>query len=390
MYIFGEQASWRVGRGNHIYENGTLQFFNQPEGYVTPKSGGGYDYVYQYKDHLGNVRLSYMDNGSTTEIVEESNYYPFGLKHKGYNTAISANGNSVAQKWGYLGQEIQDELGLDWLTFRYRNYIPELGRFFGVDPISEEYFSITNYQFAHNNPIWKVEIEGLEGATSTGNGNDDTTNHEPVKVKTQEAFVGDGPLGPAVGTKVVQETVKRTVGQKVLGALTNIAKGGGTLITALLMPQMAHAPTGDNAPSNVENFAIDEKLRPDNLQINVQGESDSPIQRFDDTLIDVESSVILETFGGDGDITSEFELTEDQALDVGMDFVGDDYKELGKPGSGVFRSNVQNEDGTYNQFRIDNNSLEGKHKPKVPHVHLEIIDPSRKEPLVNNHIRIIQ
>jgi len=45
------------------------------------------NYVYQYKDHLGNVRLSYADtnnNGSVTsvEIREENNYYPFGLKHR--------------------------------------------------------------------------------------------------------------------------------------------------------------------------------------------------------------------------------------------------------------------------------------------------------------------
>ena len=47
-------------------------------------------YVYQYKDHLGNVRLSYSDANKnnaieSNEIIEETNYYPFGLAHKGYN-----------------------------------------------------------------------------------------------------------------------------------------------------------------------------------------------------------------------------------------------------------------------------------------------------------------
>ncbi|MEO0902230.1 MAG: hypothetical protein AAFY00_09475, partial [Bacteroidota bacterium] len=91
--------------GNHIYENGNLQFFNHPEGYVTPDGQGGYDYIYQYKDHLGNVRLSFIDNNGTTEIVEENNYYPFGLKHKGYNEAVSPLGNSVANKWKYNDKE---------------------------------------------------------------------------------------------------------------------------------------------------------------------------------------------------------------------------------------------------------------------------------------------
>lgn len=70
------------------YENGVLQFFPHAEGYVKHKGNNQFIYAYQYKDHLGNVRLSYADingNGTiepATEILEENNYYPFGLKHK--------------------------------------------------------------------------------------------------------------------------------------------------------------------------------------------------------------------------------------------------------------------------------------------------------------------
>ncbi|TDQ30381.1 DUF6443 domain-containing protein, partial [Tenacibaculum caenipelagi] len=168
--------------GNFIYENGELQFFNHPEGYVK-NDNETFNYVYQYTDHLGNVRLSYTDANNdgtitaSTEIIEESNYYPFGLKHKGYNGNVSSIGNSVAQKWNYLGQESNEEFGLNWLTFRYRNYMPDIGRFFGVDPVSEDYLSISTYQFAHNNPIWKIELEGLEGVPTT---NFDIVNREPM------------------------------------------------------------------------------------------------------------------------------------------------------------------------------------------------------------------
>ena len=69
---------------------------NHPEGYSEPNTNGGYDYIYQYKDHLGNIRLSYKNVGTTTvdlEIQEENNYYPLGMKHKGYNNVQSANRN---------------------------------------------------------------------------------------------------------------------------------------------------------------------------------------------------------------------------------------------------------------------------------------------------------
>lgn len=71
MGVFSEQASWREGEyaGNYIYKNGNLQFFNTVEGYVENNGIGGCDYIYQYKDHLGNIRLSYSDDdGSTIEM----------------------------------------------------------------------------------------------------------------------------------------------------------------------------------------------------------------------------------------------------------------------------------------------------------------------------------
>ncbi|MEO1031792.1 MAG: hypothetical protein AAFX55_10335 [Bacteroidota bacterium] len=85
--------------GNFIYENNVLKLFSHPEGYVEPPSSSAqkhppYKYVYQYKDHLGNIRLTYADsdqNGdidASSEIIEENNFYPFGLKHKGYNDVV--------------------------------------------------------------------------------------------------------------------------------------------------------------------------------------------------------------------------------------------------------------------------------------------------------------
>ena len=92
--------------GNFIYENGDLKFFNHTEGYVDASDWGNgapgasevaKDYVYQFKDHLGNVRLTYQDKNNSgivsqwSEIVSENNYYPFGLQHKGYNSVVKFN-----------------------------------------------------------------------------------------------------------------------------------------------------------------------------------------------------------------------------------------------------------------------------------------------------------
>jgi hypothetical protein len=80
-------------------------------------------------------------------------------------------------------------------------------------------------------------------------------------------------------------------------------------------------------------------------------------------------------------ITSAHTLTPAEALEAGQRWVGEGYSEIGKPGSGVFRS----ADGT-KQFRMDEGSLLGNHAPNVPHVHLETYLPGARLPSVNNHI----
>ncbi|QMU66542.1 MAG: hypothetical protein GKR88_21120 [Flavobacteriaceae bacterium] len=144
-----------------------LQFFNQPEGYVKNEDGK-FGYVYQYKDHLGNVRLSYTDTDdsgdiSQDEIVEESSYYPFGLRHRGYNNVVSSNGNSVANKYGFGGKELNEELGLEWHDFGARNYDASLGRWMNLDPLAEGMRRFSPYNYAWDNPIIFTDPDGMWG-----------------------------------------------------------------------------------------------------------------------------------------------------------------------------------------------------------------------------------
>jgi RHS repeat-associated protein len=156
--------------GSFIYEhsgtaNPELKFFPHPEGYIEP-NGSNFDYVYQYKDHLGNVRLSYKDNNGTLEIIEEKNYYPFGLKHKGYNNVI----NGTDHKYGFGGKEENDELGLEWLDFGWRNYDPTIERWMNLDPLADDSdnYEFSPYNYAINNPIFFIDPDGMKWAENSG------------------------------------------------------------------------------------------------------------------------------------------------------------------------------------------------------------------------------
>ena len=91
--------------------------------------------------------------------------------------------------------------------------------------------------------------------------------------------------------------------------------------------------------------------------------------------------VLIETLTSKGNITSKFTLNSDEALDTGLKWVGDGYKEIGAKGSGVFRS----ADGK-RQLRIDNGSLGGSHPPGVPHIHFETYKSPKGRFEANNHV----
>nr|WP_315202945.1 DUF6443 domain-containing protein [uncultured Flavobacterium sp.] len=145
--------------GAFIYEGNNLKFFSQPEGYVSYNLGA-FDYIYQYKDHLGNIRLSYDKN---LKIVEENNYYPFGLKQKGYNNIPNYSVASVqAEKYKYNGKELQDELGLNMYDYGARNYDPALGRWMNIDPLAENSRRFSPYNYALNNPVYFIDPDGMD------------------------------------------------------------------------------------------------------------------------------------------------------------------------------------------------------------------------------------
>ncbi|CAL2063827.1 hypothetical protein T190820D02B_60001 [Tenacibaculum sp. 190524A05c] len=130
------------------------------------------NYVYQYKDHLGNIRLSYTDNNNdgvitaSTEIIEEKNYYPFGLQHKGYNNDRSSIGNSKAEMFSFGGKELNEELGLEWHDFHARNYDASLGRWMNIDPLAEDYYEWSPYNFVYNSPLKFIDPTGMGPETT--------------------------------------------------------------------------------------------------------------------------------------------------------------------------------------------------------------------------------
>jgi RHS repeat-associated protein len=88
-------------------------------------------------------------------------YYPFGLT---FNS--SERSGFTSNKFLFQSQELQDDLDLGWYSFKWRNHQPDIGRFFNVDPLAEEYHWWSPYAFSGNMVTAHRELEGLEPVTA--------------------------------------------------------------------------------------------------------------------------------------------------------------------------------------------------------------------------------
>jgi len=84
-------------------------------------------------------------------LLEENHYYPHGL------TIRAGASNPVPTREGYQGKELQDEAGLELYDFHARQYDPQIGRFWGIDPADQ---FPSGYTGMGNNPANMVDPSG--------------------------------------------------------------------------------------------------------------------------------------------------------------------------------------------------------------------------------------
>jgi len=121
------------------------------------------------KDHLGNTRLMFCDrNGDgvikpenapePSEVTQENQYYAFGM-----NMEFGAweNTPSVTDNLHqYNGKELNTDFGLNWNDYGRRMYDPAISRFVVMDRFTEKYPATNPYQYAGNNPIKNIDVNG--------------------------------------------------------------------------------------------------------------------------------------------------------------------------------------------------------------------------------------
>lgn len=142
--------------GDFVYQNNQLSYINTEEGRIIP-NGSGFIYQYCLRDHLGNLRVAFDKDPATNlaRVIQENHYYPFGAR-----LDFGLNSDNYNK---FNGSLEQTETKLD--DFGARLYDPYLARWNGIDPLAENFTSVSPYNFAFNNPVKNLDVAGAAPMT---------------------------------------------------------------------------------------------------------------------------------------------------------------------------------------------------------------------------------
>ena len=148
----GTDGTWDYVNGI-VYKDNAIEFVSTEEGRVK-LTNGTWNYEYNLKDHLGNTRVSIDRYQGAPRVIQEDEYYSFGLRKSTGGYDYSSN-----NRYLYNGKEIQTDLAHQY-DYGARFYDPVIGRFNVIDRFAEKYYSMTTYQYGANNPIRYIDING--------------------------------------------------------------------------------------------------------------------------------------------------------------------------------------------------------------------------------------
>lgn len=151
-----------------------------------------------------------VERQPTLVITQEHHYYPFGMNMSG----IERDGELKYQFNGMVEKE--EAFGLELYETPFRSYDAQLGRFWQVEPLADEFHSISMFQFAFNNPVSFNDPTGLSSDTGSG------TNKKEEEKQPTPTPNGDPNYNP------IRDPGRIGGGTNIGGSGSKIGAGGHT------------------------------------------------------------------------------------------------------------------------------------------------------------------
>src|SRR5690606_38253704 len=106
-----------------------------------------------------SVRLSYKNEGNQPIVTDSNDYYPFGMSFVRNSEEDAHFGTGSYFNYKYNGKELQ-ETGM--YDYGWRMYMPDIGRWNGIDQLAEKFSSNSPYNYVGNNPILIFDPDGRD------------------------------------------------------------------------------------------------------------------------------------------------------------------------------------------------------------------------------------
>ena len=140
----------------YSHEDWYLDMVMNAEGYTKFDYGDEFYPFYYIKDHLGNIRETYVRTSTNSKyIAQRMQYYPSGLPWE-TNLGVSE------QPFKYGSKEFVEMHGLDEYDSEARWYYPAIMRTTTMDPMCEKYYSTSPYAWCSNNPVNYIDPDGRD------------------------------------------------------------------------------------------------------------------------------------------------------------------------------------------------------------------------------------
>ena len=134
----------------------------------------------------------YYDNlmvttrSGNSSVSEVNAYYPFGMLMPGLSLMATPDKYNA---YKHSAKELQKELELNWYDHGARMLATTTSRWFTPDPLAEKYYSTSPYVFCGNDPINRIDPNGMDWYFDEyGNYLDDDKNGSNIRYMSRETW----------------------------------------------------------------------------------------------------------------------------------------------------------------------------------------------------------